>query len=186
MSGVYLPPESQDRLLRVARQTLESCARGLPPPFANIDDPYLSAVAYGAFVTLRRQEALRGCVGMCVPTRPLFQTVAEMTVAAASRDHRVRPIDPQELDRIHIDISVLSGLELARDPLCLEIGRHGLHIATEKNTGVLLPQVATQQGWDIRVFLEQTCVKAGLAKDAWQHYRTRVSSFTALVLEEAR
>jgi uncharacterized protein len=72
----------------------------------------------------------------------------------------------------------------AVDPLALEIGKHGLHVASERKRGVLLPQVAVEYGWDIRTFLEQTCVKANLPKDAWGWRGTLVSSFTALIIKE--
>jgi AmmeMemoRadiSam system protein A len=184
MADVQLPPESQRRLLRIARQTLEEFVRGEPKRDETVNDPYLGNTVYGAFVTLRNGRTLRGCVGSCLPTKPLYQLVIEMTEAAASRDRRVAPIRSQELGGIHIDISILSALEVALDPLSLRAGRHGLHVANGENRGVLLPQVATEYGWDIETFLEQTCIKAGLHKHAWQERDTCVSSFTALVLEE--
>lgn len=186
MSLVHLPPESQTRLLRIARQTLERYVLGSLRQNETIADPYLRTVAYGAFVSLRKATALRGCVGTCVPTQPLYQLVTEMTEAAASRDRRMTPVGAAELGEIHIDISVLSALEATREPLSLQVGRHGLHVVKDENRGVLLPQVATQYGWDIQTFLEQTCIKAGLRKHAWQDRDTRVSSFTALILEERR
>ncbi|HEU4340516.1 MAG TPA: AmmeMemoRadiSam system protein A [Candidatus Binatia bacterium] len=186
MSAVHLPPESQTRLLRIARQTLERYVLGSLRQNETIEDPYLRTVAYGAFVSLHKATALRGCVGSCVPTQPLYQLVIEMTEAAASRDRRMAPVRAAELGDIHIDISILSALEAAPDPLSLQVGRHGLHVARGENRGVLLPQVAPQYGWDIQTFLEQTCIKAGLRKHAWQDRDTRVSSFTALILEECR
>lgn len=155
-------------------------------PVVDIDDPYLTTSEYGAFVTLHREEDLRGCIGTCFPTRPLCETVMEMTEAAASRDHRVIPITIDELPDIRIDISVLSPLRLADNPLSLEVGRHGLHIASGDKRGVLLPQVAAQYGWDMKAFLAHTCLKAGLPENAWKWPNTRVSSFNALVIEEQR
>jgi uncharacterized protein len=81
---------------------------------------------------------------------------------------------------------VLSPLESVHDPLALEIGRHGLHVASGDKRALLLPQVATQQGWSIETFLEQTCLKAGLRKNAWKDSNIQVSSFTALIIEEPR
>jgi uncharacterized protein (TIGR00296 family) len=75
-------------------------------------------------------------------------------------------------------------LESIDDPLTLEIGKHGLYIASGEKRGVLLPQVATQYGWDMKTFLEQTCLKAGLQKHAWKESEVRVSGFTALIIEE--
>jgi uncharacterized protein (TIGR00296 family) len=109
-----------------------------------------------------------------------------MTEAAAARDHRMEPVRAAELAAIRIDISVVSPMIRAEDPLALEVGKYGLYIACGDRRGVLLPQVPAQHGWDIRKFLEQTCRKAGLKKNAWQDPATMICSFTALVIEEER
>lgn len=184
MEEVYLPPQSQERLLRVSRRTLEDFVRGRGRQADEIDDPLLQRGHYGAFVSLHKKQELRGCIGNCAPKTPLYETVIEMTEAAASRDRRVAPIRREELDAIHIEITVLSPLELIDDPLNLEVGKHGLYIARGGMRGVLLPQVATQYNWDLKAFLEQTCLKAGLRKNSWQEPDTKVSSFTALIIEE--
>jgi AmmeMemoRadiSam system protein A len=186
MEEIYLPPASQRSLMALSRQMLECFVRGREKQVAKIEDRHLLTSRYGAFVSLHVGRELRGCIGTCVPTRPLYATVIEMTEAAASRDHRVRPISEGELSDIQIDISVLSPLEAAADPLSLEIGKHGLHVARGIRRGVLLPQVASEYGWDIRTFLCEACLKAGLLKDAWQRPETKVSSFTALIIEEER
>jgi len=170
--------------MELSRHTLEKFVRGAKRQKHAIDDVYLQNRDYGAFVTLYKRDELRGCVGQCVPDAPLFETVSEMTEAAASRDPRVEPIATEELAQIHIDITVVSPLEWVKDPLDLELGRHGLYIASGTKRGVLLPQVAAQFRWDIRTFLEQTCLKAGLKPNAWEASNTRVSSFTALIIEE--
>lgn len=186
MMNVYLPPESQRKLMVLSRQTLEDYVRLIKRRKEQIDDPYLQSREYGAFVSLHKREELRGCIGHCTPKSPLFETVAEMTEAAASRDPRVEPVTTKELAEIRIDITVLSPLELADDPLALTIGQHGLYVASGEKRGVLLPQVAPQHGWDMETFLEQTCLKAGLRKNAWKRADTQVSSFTALIIEEQR
>jgi AmmeMemoRadiSam system protein A len=186
VESVKLPPSSQSRLIGLSRRTLESFVRNETQRAESIDDPCLLNSDYGAFVSLHRQEELRGCIGTCFPTAPLYETVIEMTEAAASRDCRVRAISFEELSEIRIDISVLSPLQPVSDPLGLEIGTHGLYIASGGNSGVLLPQVATQYGWDMETFLAQTCVKAGLRKSAWKESEAKVSSFTALIIEEER
>jgi AmmeMemoRadiSam system protein A len=184
MDDVYLPPESQAKLLALARQRLEQFVLGLPRRAERIDDPYLQSHGYGAFVTLYKKEQFRGCVGNCTPAAPLCDTVIEMTEAAASRDHRVEPISRTELDDIRIDISVLSPLRILEQPLSLQIGKHGLHVARHTRRAVLLPQVASRYNWDMTTFLEQTCLKAGLRKHAWKDPGTQLSSFTALIIEE--
>lgn len=186
MVDVYLPLESQKRLIEIARQTLESVVRGGSGRFISSDDPHLEESRNGAFVSLFKQDELRGCVGICTPSSSLRYTVADMTKAASTCDPRVKPIRSDELERIHIDISVLSPLATTPAPLSLAVGRHGLHIARGHNRAVLLPQVAVEYGWDMRKFLEATCIKADLPKDAWGWPDTVVSCFTALVIEEKK
>jgi uncharacterized protein len=184
MADIFLPVDSQRRLIQIARSTLDDFVRGRPigPPEAT--DPYLEAAHYGAFVTLYRGDELRGCIGTCAASKPLRHTVMEMTQAAASRDRRMAPIQADELDRIHIDISVLSPLRQTADPLSLVVGEHGLHVARKGKRAVLLPQVAAERQWDMATFLEQACIKAKLPKDAWRWPDTTLCSFTALVIEE--
>lgn len=186
MEALYLPPDSQKRLIQLSRNTLEDFVRRSSRDSALFEDPYLRTSQFGAFVSLHRGDELRGCIGTCFPSRPLFETVIEMTEAAASRDYRVPPISAAELAQIQIDISVLSPLEQVSDPLHLAVGKHGLHVARGEKCGVLLPQVATQYGWDIKTFLDQACVKAGLPKSAWKWPETQVSSFSALIIEEQK
>ncbi|MFQ5903810.1 MAG: AmmeMemoRadiSam system protein A [Candidatus Binatia bacterium] len=186
MDDIYIPPDSQKMLLQLSRQTLESFVRGAGRQADDIQDRYLLTSDYGAFVSLHKGQELRGCIGTCFPTRPLYETVIEMTEAAASQDPRVPPISQSELSDIHIDISVLSPLHLVHDPLSLEVGKHGLHIASGEKRGVLLPQVATQYSWDMKTFLCQVCLKADLPKNAWKWPETKISSFTALIIEEER
>jgi len=186
MMDVYLPLESQKKLIELARRALESFVLGRARGEAAIADPYLESDDYGAFVSLHKQGELRGCIGDCAPRAPLYETVIEMTEAAAARDSRVEPIARHELREIDIDISVLSPLVRTPDPLALEIGKHGLYIIKRDRRGVLLPQVAAQYHWDIKTFLEQACLKAGLRKHAWKDSDTEISTFTALIIEEQR
>jgi len=184
MVEVSLPAQSQRRLLEIARLTLERVACGRSPELIESEDPHLEKIGYGAFVSLFNRKKLRGCVGTCTPAQSLREVVIEMTEAAATRDRRVKPVRADELEEIRIDISVISSLEKSAAPLSLEVGKHGLHIAAGRKRGVLLPQVATERGWDMETFLEQTCLKADLPRDAWRRADTTVSSFTALIIEE--
>ncbi|MGH7826137.1 MAG: AmmeMemoRadiSam system protein A [Candidatus Binatia bacterium] len=184
MDGLYIPFSSQRKLLHLARQALEGFVRNALRLRAEIDDPYLQIRDRGVFVSLHKKGELRGCIGIISASGPLYETVIDMTEAAASRDNRVKPVRESELDKINLDISILSRLEPTDQPLSLVVGRHGVHVAQGLCHGLLLPQVAAEYRWDTRTFLEQTCVKAGLCKDAWQEEGTHVSSFTALVIEE--
>lgn len=184
MSAVFLPLDSQRRLLGIARRSLESLFGDSCGGGAESRDPHLCSKEYGAFVTLRKGEELRGCMGTCWPSAPLYQTVYEMTQAAASRDPRFAPVSLGELPSLRLDISVLSSLELLDDPLALEIGMHGVYIEHDRGKAVLLPQVAIEYAWDAKEFLGQTCLKAQLPENAWSWPETNVSRFSALVIEE--
>jgi len=186
MDEILIPPQSQKNILDLSRRSLESFVRGIESQNAPVDDPYLQTQLYGLFVSLHRKQELRGCVGTCKPRDRLCELLVEMTQAAASRDTRMTPITTSELDEITIDVSVLSPLVRTESPMSLMVGKHGLHVARGRQRGVLLPQVPIQYGWDIRTFLEQTCVKAGLPQDAWADPDTEVSAFTALVIEETK
>ena len=185
MPDVYVPPVAQKKLLDLARRTLEDRVRGSLRQLEAIQDDFLQRSDYGAFVSLHKRNELRGCVGTCTPKFPLYLTVIAMTEAAASRDHRMKPVSRSELDEIRIGITVLSPLQITRNPLSLIAGIHGLHVSRGEARAVLLPQVAIEYGWDIQQFLKQTCVKAGLHRNAWRDPDTKISSFTALVLAES-
>jgi len=137
----------------------------------------------GAFVTLHRFGRLRGCVGQLASNDALVGVVAYCAMAAALDDPRFSPLTAPELEGIAIEISVLSPLaEIS--PKEIEPGRHGLLISQGGRRGVLLPQVAEEFGWSATRFLEETCVKAGLERDAWTQPGTRVQGFTAEIFSE--
>jgi len=138
----------------------------------------------GAFVTLRRRERLRGCVGQLPSNQALIRVVAHCARAAALEDSRFEPVRPAELPELEIELSVLSSLSaITLDQI--EVGKHGLLVSRWWQRGLLLPQVAAELGWAAERFLEETCVKAGLARDAWKHPDTRVEAFTAEVFCES-
>jgi uncharacterized protein len=126
--------------------------------------------ASGAFVTLKRGGRLRGCIGTLECRRALAHEVARVAVSAATADPRFEPLTASELEGLEIEVSVLGPLEPI-DPFdehAFEIGRHGLVVELGSRRGLLLPQVATEWGWDREAFLSQTCVKAALPHDAWR------------------
>jgi AmmeMemoRadiSam system protein A len=125
---------------------------------------------------------LRGCIGHVLAAASLYHTVAETAWAAAFRDPRFPPVTREEAPLLQIQISVLSPLQvIAIDDI--EVGRHGLVITFGSRRGLLLPQVPVELGWDRDTFLQQTCVKAGVAPDAWQR-GARIEAFTAEVFGE--
>jgi len=170
-------------LLRAARAAIVAHLAGRKPELP----PGTGALgaARGAFVTLRRvaDDELRGCVGQMEASEPLLETVAEMAVAAATRDGRFAPVSASELDSLRIEISVLSPLVPIR-PSEVEVGRHGLLLRCGGRRGVLLPQVPVEHGWDLEAFLAHTCEKAGLPADTWSRPGVELSGFTATVFGE--
>ena len=136
----------------------------------------------GAFTTLHEAGELRGCVGYVFPMYSLYRTIAETAVAAAFNDSRFLPVQAEELPNLQIEISVLSPIQPI-DPDDVEVGRHGLLITYGNRRGLLLPQVPIEHHWDREMFLRQTCVKAGLPADAWEH-GAKVEAFTAEVFGE--
>ena len=133
----------------------------------------------GAFVTLKRKGQLRGCIGYTQAFKPLSQTIMEMAQAAAFQDPRFPPLAKNELGDLDIEISVLTPFRSIQDIKDIEVGKHGLFIERGGYSGLLLPQVATEYHWDRQTFLEHTCLKAGLPKDAWKDKNTKIQVFSA-------
>jgi AmmeMemoRadiSam system protein A len=136
----------------------------------------------GAFTTLHLNGKLRGCIGYVMPTHSLYRTVAETARSAAFDDPRFKPVTRDEVAGLEIEISVLSPLQPIR-PEEVVVGRHGLVIHKGLRRGLLLPQVPVEWGWDRETFLAQTCKKAGLALDAWEH-GAEIQAFTAEAFDE--
>jgi hypothetical protein len=178
-----LTPDERAALLATARQALEHHLCGsLPGPRPDLS-PILCELC-AAFVTLRSGGDLRGCVGSLEATKPLAAAVAHCVVSAAASDPRFPPVVPAELDRLSIEISVLSPLQPLEDVAQLIVGTHGVAVKAGRQRGVLLPQVATEQGWDRETFLDFACQKAQLAADAWRQ-GAELHIFTAEVFGEA-
>ena len=177
-----LTDAEKDRLLELARKALEEAVRwgrlsGVAEPLESLRTPC------GAFVTLTKGGRLRGCIGHIDARKPLYATVRECARAAALDDPRFPPVTPPELSLLHLEISILSPL-LDIAPQQVEVGRHGLLISRGAQRGLLLPQVAVEWNWDREQFLAETCLKAGLPGNAWQH-GARIQAFTAEVLRES-
>jgi len=176
----------QRQLLHAARQALEAAVRhqalpGSAPETMDRRGPL--GERHGAFVTLRKEGELRGCVGSVEPTMPLYETVRECAVAAALRDFRFPAVRPDELTHLHLEISVLSPLsEIDVDHI--EVGRHGLVISHQGRRGLLLPQVAVEWNWNREQFLDATARKAGLPPDAWRR-GARIQAFTTQIFAES-
>jgi len=139
----------------------------------------------GAFVTLEKSGKLRGCVGYTQPIMPLYEIISRAAIAAATQDNRFLPVSKEELKSIDISVSVLSPLQRIENIKDIKVGKHGLVIRKHGRSGLLLPQVATEQGWDKMTFLENTCLKAGLPTDAWKK-DADIYVFTADVFSEKK
>jgi AmmeMemoRadiSam system protein A len=135
----------------------------------------------GAFVTITLDGNLRGCIGQTLARDPLNKVVAEMAVAAAFEDPRFVPLSPDEFERLAFEISVLSPLERVHDTREIQVGRDGLMIRLDYHSGLLLPQVAAEHGWNVTEFLEQTCLKAGLPKNSYKDKFAEIYRFAAEV-----
>ena len=168
-------------LLKLAREALAAHV-GVAPAHVPSDIAVLLQPR-GAFVTLHNRGELRGCIGHIEANQPLGTVVTRCAVAAGTTDPRFPPITPTELEQLDIEISLLGPLESIGGHEDIEIGRHGLVVEMGWQRGLLLPQVATEWGWDAETFLSQTCHKAGLAKDAWKR-GARIWRFEAEVFGE--
>jgi len=175
------------QLLEIARDTIRAVIQRRHVSLPHSEDPVLTAPC-GCFVTLKNRGRLRGCIGQFVSERPLVELVAEMAKASATGDPRFmsNPITSGELNKLDVEISVLSPLQRVDDPLSLELGTHGIYIKRGYMSGCFLPQVADETGWSKEEFLSQCCShKAGLAPDAWRDLKTEVYLFTAEVFGAA-
>jgi AmmeMemoRadiSam system protein A len=178
-----LSAEARRALIELARRTIEAAVRQEPlPPVPSQPEPLDQPRA--AFVTIERDHRLRGCIGYTQPVGSLAETVREAAIGAALHDPRFRPVDPAELDVLALEISVLSPLTEVTDPAQIQVGTHGLIVRKGRASGLLLPQVATEYGWDRQKFLEETCRKAGLPTTAWKDPDTKLYLFTAEVFAE--
>jgi uncharacterized protein len=169
-------------LLQTAREAIGSrltCRK----PFYPAASAALRAPC-GAFVTLKSRDELRGCIGHITAAEPLVETVKEVARSSAFEDPRFPPLSPFEWSDISIEISVLSPFVAITDPGTIEVGVHGIMIRKGGRSGLLLPQVATEQGWDRDAFLAHACMKAGLPRDAWRQPDARIEVFTAVVFGE--
>ena len=176
--------DERQRLLAVARRAVVQfvAAQALPetpsPP---------TAERRGAFVTLHCAGRLRGCIGRLDSREPLDSLVATCAVLAASQDPRFDPLRAPELERLEVEVSVLApAQEVAASEVLdrLQPGVHGLIVSLGSARGLLLPQVAAEQGWGAPKFLEETCRKAGLPAHAWREPGAKIELFTAEVFSE--
>jgi AmmeMemoRadiSam system protein A len=183
--------KEKEFLLSQAREAITAEIERRKPDFpkaefggdSNVNEPC------GAFVSLHTgshtgERNLRGCIGRLTANLSLIETVRLMAREAAFGDPRFPPLKKEELQNCHIEISVLSPMLPCLNPQEVKIGLHGLYIRRGGRSGVLLPQVPVEQGWNLNRYLEYICIKAGLPTDSLKSPDTELFTFTAVVFGE--
>jgi len=177
--------------VRIARQMVDEFVKnGKVPTFEKL--PKIFSEKRGVFVTLEKYPSheLRGCIGYPEPIMSLLNAIKDSAISAASRDPRFNPVQEKELDGTVVEVTILTPpkkivVEKPEDyPKKIKVGRDGLIIKSSFYSGLLLPQVPVEWGWDETEFLRQTCRKAGLVLDSWQDPQTEVFSFQGEVFSE--
>ncbi len=180
--GFTLSREEKIALLQLARGAIgRRLGEGEPP--STPATPSLRQHC-GVFVTLQKNEKLRGCIGYITATKSLLQLVADAAQASAFQDTRFEPLRREEWDKIEIEISVLSPPEPIDNIEEIEVGKHGIVMKQGYRSGLLLPQVAVEYNWDRETLLTNTCYKAGLSGNCWKDPDTEIEIFSALVFNE--
>ena len=181
-----LNKEQRKKILEIARNSILTYLQTQKKLEVTESDPTLIK-EMGAFVTLHEHGQLRGCIGNMIARGPLYLTVRDMAVEAAVNDPRFPALDLSELKDIEIEISVLTPLEKVGSADEIELGRHGVMVKKGFSSGVFLPQVATETGWNKEQFLSNLCShKAGLPADAWKDKSTELYTFSAEVFSEEK
>lgn len=172
------------KLLILARKTIDNYLK-TGKKLDNMEaDPILNQ-KMGAFVTLTQKDQLRGCIGNLIGSQPLYLTIRDMAIEAAVDDPRFSPLTLAELKDVQLEISVLSSLEKINSADQIELGKHGVIVRKGMQSGVFLPQVATETGWSKEEFLNNLCAqKAGLPENAWKDKSTELYIFSAQVFSE--
>jgi AmmeMemoRadiSam system protein A len=190
--NLELTDDEKKCLIQESRESILSQLDGRPPLYERPPSVEarlkagISALAVpcGAFVTLHKGKSLRGCIGRMIALRPLEETIRSMARAAAFEDPRFPPLRKDEFDQCKVEISVLSPMERCDNPRSVQIGVHGLYLVQRGYSGVLLPQVPVEQGWDLDEYLDYICRKAGLPPGAYNERGAELYTFTAIVFGE--
>ncbi len=176
--------EDKKMLLKIARNTLESYIINKRFPDINTDNFSEKLFEkYGVFVTLHKNGELRGCIGRFSAQGPVYETVRDMTISAATQDPRFLPVTKDEIKDIDIEISVLTPLKKITSPDEIELGKHGIYMSLNGMSGTFLPQVAKETGWDKEEFLGHCARdKAGIGWNGWK--KADLYTYEAIVFGE--
>lgn len=180
---IELNKQQQISMLKLARKTIADTLNAQYEIDIDLGDPVFIEKC-GAFVTLHKSGQLRGCIGYIQGIKKIPETVIDMAKAAAFKDPRFPPLNRKEYEDIDIEISILSPIQPVTDISDIVVGRDGLIISQGFRSGLLLPQVPVEQGWDRETFLENTCYKAGLPGDSWKKKDIKLEMFSAQVFSE--
>jgi AmmeMemoRadiSam system protein A len=175
-------PEQRSTMINLARNAiLESIQNQREAAYPRED--YLDAPG-AAFVTLRIDGELRGCIGSTEARFPLGHTIVQCAINSAFHDPRFPPLTREEFNRIEIELSILSPMREITNMEEIEIGVHGIMITHGMHRGLLLPQVPVEQQWGREQFLKYTCMKAGLPANAWKLPGVKIEIFSAEIFGE--
>jgi AmmeMemoRadiSam system protein A len=177
-----LSKEQQKFLLGLARRAINHYLKKNKTLKMDTKDTELKEKR-GAFVTLKVNDQLRGCIGYPIPHKPLIETIIDCAIAAASQDYRFSSITKEELDRLDVEISVLTLPRKIEDVSEIKIGDHGIIISKGMSKGLLLPQVPVEWDWDLETYLNHGCLKAGLPEDAWKK-GAKIEIFSAQIFSD--
>ena len=181
-----LNSQQKKELLKIARNTIDLYLRKEEILEPETQDSGLKETQ-GVFVTLRKAGELRGCIGNIIGSYPLYLGVRDMAIAAATEDPRFPTVAKDELSNIEIEISVLTPLRKITNPDEIILGTHGVLVKQGFGSGVFLPQVATETGWNKEQFMNSLCAhKAGIAEDAWKRGACEIHIFTAQIFSEGQ
>jgi AmmeMemoRadiSam system protein B/AmmeMemoRadiSam system protein A len=182
----YLNDQEQQAALKLARNTLELEFKLTQEKYEDYVKHPIFKEKRGVFVTLNINHQLRGCIGLIEPVKPLAKGIIEMAKAAAFNDQRFEPLTKEEFKNVKIEVSVLTPPRKINDPHKeIQLGKHGVIVKQGTNSGVYLPQVATDTGWDLETFMVSLCAsKANLPETCWQDGSADIYTFEAQIFEE--
>lgn len=181
--GLYSSPyteEERKELINIAKKAITDYVLNKSEPEIEVKNPKFKTDG-AVFVTIKKHGFLRGCIGHIHAIMPLYQSIIKNAVAACSGDPRFSPMTKEDLKDMEVEISILSPFIHIKDAKNIQVGKHGLYIIKGMHSGLLLPQVATEFGWNREEFLEHVCSKAGLPKDAWKD--AELYTFTAEIIK---
>ncbi|MDO5851600.1 MAG: TIGR00296 family protein [Methanobacteriaceae archaeon] len=184
----FLNEDEEKQLLKICREKLEHSVQYSDYVPRNIPEKFFTE--YGVFVTLYKNNQLRGCIGYANPTFSLIDALLHVTEASALQDPRFPPVSLVELEDIRIEISILTPpIEIKVDDFNdyhknIKLGVDGLKIDYNGCSGLFLPQVPIEQDWTIDSYLDNLCLKANLPKDAWQKSDVKIYKFQTIIIQE--